>query len=169
MAGGAACYLLFFLYSFVIQDDYIRQWKLHQKILAAVVDLSPDVTPDTVFMLERPPIRPLLVSGQRSPSISNRSHGLEVSLHQLFEHGHGPEILEVSSDEWKSGLRERKPGPIIVMTEKSPGVVERIDTPLSVGGRQVNRTRDGSAPRRDSAWTVFARSPLTPFVLPDLR
>lgn len=189
-AGGLAWCLLLVLYSFVIQRDYVEQWQLHQKVLGAMAALSPDATPDMLFVVERPPMVPFLKSGQRGPAIANQSHGLQFSFRRLFGHGAAPEIFEVFGDTWMTKLRRSGDGklywtardftggwgrdtatpigPIIAFTEDREGNVHRVDDPVVIGGVPINRARDPNASAENSMWQREPRSPLARFVFPNL-
>jgi len=186
---GIASYGLFVVYAFMIQGDYIGQWKLDQNLLAGMIAATPDATPDTLLILQQKPIVPFLVSGKRGPAIGNQSHALQYSYRRLFGHGKAPEIFEVFGEDWKHYLqigadgalrwtamnfkggwaRDTKApiGPIILLLERPGGSIERVDAPIVFDGKQVNRTLPAARPG-DSSWNRLARSPLVKFVLPDL-
>jgi hypothetical protein len=123
------------------------------------------------------------------PAIGTQLHALQYSYRRLFGHGKAPEIFEVFGEDWKHYLqigvdgaphwtagnfkggwaRDTKApvGPIILLVERPSGAIERVDAPLIVDGKQVNRALPAAHPS-DSNWNRFARSPLVKLVLPDL-
>lgn len=177
------------IYSFVIQDDYAREWAHDRALLAQVVALSPDVTPDTLIVLHRSWVwEPPFLKTRRLPAMNSQPHGVEISLRHLFEHRHGPMIFLVYSDAWKTHLGLQpdgrvhwtKPsfdsssprdltvpvGPIITLVEEPSGCVRRTEDPVYVGDRQIVLVRDRQPEGKpvESNWAKFAVSPLAPAV-----
>jgi hypothetical protein len=187
-ATGIAAFVLFVVYSFVIQGDYVRQWDLDKKLLAGIVAATPDATADTLVILQEKPIVPFLVSGKHGPAISNQSHALQFSLRRLFGHGDAPEIFEVFGDPWRNYLHigtdgvlrwtqrdfqggwardtNAPVGPLILLVEQPGGLIARMNQPLMIDGKQVNQTLNRVGPPAESNWDRLARSPLTELVLP---
>jgi hypothetical protein len=185
-AGLTFCTL--FLYSFVIQRDYITEWRHHRQMLTQVIQLTPDVQKGGVIVIGRKWIGQLTFpTGPRRPSIGFQPHGLQVSMERLFENGHGPPIMVVFTPDWKRFLRVGDDGKLywsqnsfpgggvtdiapplsqlIVLNERDDGNLERPQETLFVDGRQVIAIPPPGAV--ESNWVHFPRSRLLPLVLPD--
>jgi len=181
-----AFFFLLLRFSFVVQDDYAKAWSDHKSLLLQIVLLSPDVSVDSLLLIERlPPV------GGRPASIGAQPHGLQISFTRLFERDHGPAAQVVYGDRWKSYLEIRSDGklywkqrefygahhldvtrplgPIIHLVEHKPLCVSRVETPLYIDGRQVIKQRPPEEPgkRAKNNWAEFERSPLVEWVLPD--
>jgi hypothetical protein len=177
-----------FLYSFVIQRDYVKAWSDQRTFLTQAMLLSPDVQRDTLFVVKtRWILEPLFPGADRRPSIGFSRHGLQVSMKALFGWNAAPGIFFVYTDDWSNYLKLRPdgklywtrtsfpggwersltepviPGRIIVMTEDEGGSLSRGDRPLWVGGKQIVQIAAG---RRESNWPGFRRSSLLKEVVP---
>jgi MFS family permease len=187
-AGAAAFCLLLLLYSFVIQEDYRREWRHMRQLLTGIMQLTPDAGADTLLVIRRPWFdeTPLFPTRARRPSINFQPQGLQVGFSRIFEDYPGPEVFVVYGDQWRSHLGLHADGKlywtdpdfggsqpdmsapverIILLVEQPDGTLKRVDAPFSVEGRQLIQAR---APGTDwpSKWSGLRRSGLWPVVFP---
>ena len=180
---------ILFLYSFVVQRDYIKAWTDQRRFLTQAMLLSPDVQPDSYFIVKtRWILEPLFPGADRRPSIGFSRHGLQVSMQALFGWNSSPRIFFVYSDDWSNYLALRAdgklywtqasfpggwersltapvaPGRIITMTEDESGSLRRVNEPLWAGGKQIVQMAAG---RTESNWPAFRKSALLREVVPD--
>jgi hypothetical protein len=180
-----------FLYSFVVQRDYVTDWAHQRNFLTQLMMLSPDVHADTLFIVKVPWLTESLLPGStRRPSIGYQAHGLQVSLRQIFGFD-APQIFVVYSDEWRKYLQLKAgklywtqtvfpggwgrsttepitPGHVIVMEEYQNGDIRRLDAPILVGTVPTQITQAPQPLERmpESNWTSFSASPLLDKVIP---
>ena len=187
-AAAAAFCLLLLLYSFVIQEDYRREWLHMSQLFTQIMQLTPDAGADTLLVIRRPWFdeTPLFLSGARRPSINFQIQGLQTGFSRIFEDYRGPEVFVVYGDQWRSHLGLHADGKlywtdpdfggsqpnmaapvehIILLVEQPDGTLKRVDAPFSVEGRQLIRAR---TPGTDgpSKWSGLRRSGLWPVVFP---
>ena len=186
-AGAAAFFVFLLLYSFVIQEDYRREWRHMGQMFTEIMDLTPDAGADTLLVIRRTWFEaPLFPTGARAPSINFEVHGLALGFSRLFEDYHGPEVFVVYNDEWRSHLGVRLDGKmrwtepdfggsqpdmaapverIILLVEQPDGNLKRVDDPFSVEGRQLIQARPPGT-GSPSRWSVLRRTRLWPVVFP---
>jgi hypothetical protein len=187
-AGAAAFCLLILLYSFVIQEDYRREWRHMGQLYPEIMQLTPDAGTDTLLVIRRRWLEDITLfpAGARRPSINFQVHGLQLGFSRLFEDYHGPNVFVVYGDQWRSHLGLHADGKlywtdpdfggsqpdvatpverIILLVEQPDGTLKREDAPFSVEGRQLIQAR---APGTDwpSKWSGLRRSRLWPVVFP---
>jgi hypothetical protein len=181
-----------FSYAFVVQSDYVTAWDHEKSFLTQAIMLSPDVYPDTLFVVEGTSLgEPLFPDPglARRPSIGFQRHGLEVSMQSLFGHD-APTAFFCYSPEWKHYLQFRPdgklhwtqarfdggwsrnpdepitPGHIIVLEERLDGIVLRKSVALKVDDRSVEETLDlPSVMKLESSWPKMPASPILPQVV----
>jgi hypothetical protein len=186
-AGAAAFFVFLLLYSFVIQEDYRREWRHMNQLFTEIMELTPDAGADTLLVIHRPWFDgPLFPTGPRMPSINFQVHGLALGFSRLFEDYHGPEVFVVYNDEWRSHLGVRLDGKmrwtepdfggsqpdmaapverIILLVEQPDGNLKRVDAPFSVEGRQLIQAR-APGTGSPSRWSALRRTRLWPVVFP---
>ncbi len=171
------------LYSFVIQDDYAKEWAHDRSVLEQIRTLTPDATPDTLLILHRQWAgEPPFLKTPRMPSINSQPHGVEISLRQLYDNKKGPWIFIVYSDQWKNFLAPQADGKlhwtkadvesssardlatpvehVITLVEERNGQLHRDNIPIEIAGHQITLI----ATQQPSNWKAFAASPLAPKV-----
>jgi hypothetical protein len=184
---------LLFLYAFVVQRDYVADWKYQREFLAQAMLLSPDIHGDSQFVVRTDWImEPLFPGSLRRRSIGFSRHGLQISFRALFGDTTGPRMFFVYSDEWTKYLAlhaDHKlywtqtsfpggweisttepivPGHVIVMNEDSHGIVTRGDAPVWIGGEQIVQLPHPAAENySESKWPFLPRSPLLRQIVPD--
>lgn len=186
-AGAAAFFVFLLLYSFVIQDDYRREWSHMRQLLAGMMVLSPDAGPETLLVIQRPWYdAPLFPSGPRRPSINFQPHGMRLAFSRLFLDYPGPKVFVVFNDQWRTHLGSHADGKlywdspdfgnsqpeiwapverIVLLVETPGGDLKRVDAPFAVEGRQLIHERP-PAPGPPSKWLALRRSRLFPVVFP---
>lgn len=191
--NSAICALLLsvFLYSFVIQKDYAKEWQHQRSVLAQLIMLTPDVTNDTLLVVQESwHDTSLFPSKNRAPSINSQLHGLEASTAVLFGKGGGPRAFFVYSDDWSHYIKarggrdlywtqERFNGGwgrdtgvsfgrrVITLVERADGTLYRTNTPIFVDGRQINQIGISKNEQRlQSGWTGFEQSRLVAQAVP---
>jgi hypothetical protein len=187
--GAVLCAL--FLYSMVVQDDYVEEWRRQREFLTQLVMLSPDVTWASYVIVRVPWIsETLLPWNGRRRSIGYQPHGLQVSTGSLFL-DQAPQIFVVYSDDWQKYMRFEggklywtsstfpggwgrntkegiTPGEIIVFEERTNGTLVRSDVPITVPDCPipVNRIFKVSGAKPESDWVSFGASGLLHKVVP---
>jgi hypothetical protein len=187
-AGAAAFCLLILLYSFVIQEDYRREWRHMGQLYPEIMQLTPDARTDTLLVIRRQWLEDttLFPAGARRPSINFQVHGLQLGFSRLFEDYPGPKVFVVFSDQWRSRLGLHADGKlywtdpevagsqpdmaapverIILLVEQPDGTLKREDAPFSVEGRQLIQAL-APGTERPSTWSGLRRSRLWPVVFP---
>ena len=184
-AGATAFFVFLLLYSFVIQEDYRREWRHMGQMFTEIMELTPDAGADTLLVIRRTWFEaPLFPTGARAPSINFEVHGLTLGFSRLYEDFPGPKVFVVYNDEWRSHLGLHADGKlywtasdfggsqpdmaapverIILLVERPDGNLQRVDTPFSVEGRQLTQARAAGADS-PSKWSALRRSRLWPVV-----
>jgi hypothetical protein len=176
-----------FIYSFIIQNDYTNEWAHQRSVLAQILALTPDVTKDTLLVVQHPFVQETLFpSRRRSPSINTQPHGMNWSTSLLF--AGAPQALFVYSADWKNYIslkadgrlyftQENFPGGwgrdtktsfgrrVISLAEREDGELLRDNSAVMVGGRQINPAL-ANASGGMSNWSRFAPSPFLAQVVP---
>jgi hypothetical protein len=167
-----------FLYSFVIQDDYVKDWQQQREDCRQMIALTPDVQRDSVIVLK------LAVGGDgfflNGPR--RRGNGLEKTLYErmfgsIFAPNQPwPQLFVVYSDQWVNYLKQSPDGYMdwtqksfhgrwypavgrflperfIVLEEKEPGWVIRKVQPIFVNGVQIVQIPPLKAPS-SSLWAT---------------
>ena len=184
---------ILFLYSFVVQRDFVEEWMHQRRFLTQAILLTPDVRAGSYYIVQTDWLmEPLFPHGARRPSIGFSRHGLQVSMQALFGWDIAPKVFFVYSDQWSRYLALRpdqklywtqssfpggwerdtnepiSPGSIITMTEDHRGVLTRTDAPLFIGGRQiVQLPQPAAGGKPESNWPYLRRSPLLQNIVPD--
>jgi hypothetical protein len=183
---------MLFCYSFVVQRDYTNAWKEQQSFLAQLIMLSPDVEPDSLFIVRGDWIEePLFPKNSRRPSIGSQKHGLQVSVRSMFGWDTSPQILYVYTDDWKNYLSLKKgklywkqasfpggwgvstsepitPGHIILLAERRNGTLARLDTQVQLENTPIIQIAPPVQGRPESKWAAMAASSLFPKVVPEV-
>jgi hypothetical protein len=181
-----------FLYSFVVQDDYVKNWLDQKNLVTQVVMLTPDVDPDSTFIIEMDPLIPdaLLPGKVRQPAMGDQHHGLEWII-DIFLGWRAPNRTVVAhSDDWKRYLKIGKDGKVYWTHASFPGAwghptdqpmtsgkiiyikktsttgYQRMSDPLMVGGKQIIQIL-GPPPYTGSRWPSLVNSRLFPMIVPE--
>jgi hypothetical protein len=182
-----------FLYSFVLQQDYIQEWEEQRSDVAQLIKLTPDVERDSVLILElHVPGIPFFTSGRRRRAIGLEKTLFEYEFPHIFSAGEAwPRVFVVYSDDWVHNLKldadglmswkkpvfegrwyaasgdyRYRPGRFIVLEEVEPGWLVRHSEPIVVDGQQVVQ----QAPleiSRPPLWTSLRQTALSRSFLPD--
>lgn len=179
-----------FLYSFVVQQDYVKDWMDQRNFITQMITLSPDVDPDTLFIVRSTWVNEhLFPNAQRKLSIGSQKHGIEVSIRSMFGWDTAPKILFVYTDDWKTHLAMGSgkllwtdknfpggwspttsdpvtPGHIILLEEHPNGLLSRLDTPVLVANVQVVKMPPLLDGKPQSQWEDMSPSPLFQMVVP---
>jgi hypothetical protein len=191
-AGTAAFLGMLFLYSFVIQDDYVKDWEQQRENARQLISLTPDAQPDSVIIMK------LSVGGDgffmQGPR--RRGNGLEKTLYeQMFtsvftRDRPWPHLFIVYSDAWVNYLKRApdgfldwtqtsfngrwyhangryRPGRFIVLEEREPGWVIRKAQPIFVEGVQIVQIPSLERPQ-SSLWATVTPTRLERQFLPDM-
>ena len=148
-----------FVYSFVVQDDYVRAWDYEKTFLSQVVLLTPDLEPDGLIVVRTGAgTLPGFGPQDRTASIGWQPFGTLVSLKCLGDWSSPPEIILVGSDAWKDRLAfgpdgrlhwtQRDsgstaefvvPGRVVVLNERADGLLTRSEETVTVDGKPITR------------------------------
>jgi hypothetical protein len=151
-----------FVYSFVVQDDYVRAWDYEKNLFSQIVLLTPDLKPNGLIVVRTgDDALPGFGPKERIASIGWQRFGELVSLKCVGDWVSSPEIIFVGSDDWKNNLAfgpdgklhwtQRAsgsmadsvvPGGVIVLDERADGLLTRSDEAVSVNGKVITRSRD---------------------------
>jgi len=182
-----------FLYSFVVQDDYAKDWTKQREEAQQVISLTPDVQPDTLIVLKLkvPDVSSLRFGGSRRPSIGLEKYLYERMFQRLFGGDHPwPELMVVYSDDWTNYLkrdpdglmnwkqpifpgrwnpvsRRFLPGRLIVIQEAESGRLIRKPDSILVDGTQIVQKRAADN-YQVPLWDFTVQNGLNRWFLPDL-
>ncbi|GEM_PF-2404081 len=160
--GTVAALTVLFLYTFVVQNDYVREWDDERSDIAQIILLTPDIEPDSIIIMKHH-FYPVSL---RNGGFRRRAIGFEKTLYEpYFEHLFGvspaPKMFYCYSDAWPKFLKldpdgyfswtadkfdgrwfpypggRRRPGRFIVMDEVEPGHIVRHTEPTYVDGQQI--------------------------------
>jgi hypothetical protein len=189
--GVSAFLMMLFLYSSVLQSDYVVDWEQQRDQARQVISLSPDVQRDSVILLKlKVGSDAFFTKGER-----RRANGLEKTLYeQVFPsifapNQQWPRLFIVYSDDWSSYLRQApdgfmdwtqksftgrwypaagrfRPGRLIVLEEKEPGWLIRKFAPIFVDGVQLVQFPPPVI-RQPSLWASAVPNPFLRQFLPD--
>jgi hypothetical protein len=182
-----------FLYSFVIQDDYVKSWTAQREQALQMIQLTPDAERDSVIVLKLP------VSGDYQ-NLSTAEHevraiGREMTVYETsFNYTYAlnqpwPKLFVVYSDDWREYLKRDtdglmswtkpqffgrwspaegrfRPGRFIVLEETESGRLIRRAEPILADGVQIVQAPP-STPDQTPVWAHITPSPLISAFLPD--
>ncbi len=151
-----------FLYSFVIQQDYVNDWAEQREQARQIASLTPDIEPDSAIILKlNPPPSMSTVFGKGGRGIGVEKYMFEQEFGWLCAAGRTwPKLLIVYSDQWSKHLKRDsdglmswteptfdgrwdpatgrfRPGRFIVLEEKTAAVIVRNSQPIIVDGEQI--------------------------------
>jgi hypothetical protein len=159
-----------FVYSFIVQYDYIHAWEYQKSFLSQLVVLTPDLQQDgLVAVLTGANPQPGFGPENRPGSIGWQRFGLQVSLKCLgrwcwkcSENLSSPEIIFFESDDWSKTFQIRPdgrlylkqnvagsvtesfvPGRVILVNERADGLLSRMDEMVTVDGTPILQVKDG--------------------------
>lgn len=184
-AFAISCLSILFIYSFVIQDDYIRAWEYTRNFLSQAVVLTPDLRDNTLIIVHtgahpQPGFGPVT----RAASVASSRHGVQVSLQCLSGLWYtAPRIYFVDTDEWKRSLafgRDGKlhwtqkqipggtwggtddpvAGRIILLREHEDGSLSRLQDAVAVDGSQIIQLPPSRLNTFHSEWSTINASGL---------
>lgn len=99
-----------FVYSFIVQYDYIRAWEYQKSFLSQLVVLTPDLQPDSLIVVRTGPNpQPGFGPENRPGSIGWQRFGLQVSL-KCLGNWSSPEIVFFESEDWSKYFTVRQDG-----------------------------------------------------------
>jgi hypothetical protein len=190
-SGVSAFLTVLFLYSFVVQDDYVKDWTEQRERAQQVIALTPDAERDSIIVLKLP----VTYHKFLSKDVLRRSIGSESFIYEsIFPALYSriqpwPRLFVVHSDEWTQYLRQDadgfmiwsqpqfpgrwnvsdgrfRPGRFIVLEEIDSGRLIRRSEPILVNGVQILQAPPA---RREKAplWATATPSPLLSAFLPD--
>ncbi|MBZ5600669.1 MAG: hypothetical protein LAO79_00005 [Acidobacteriia bacterium] len=179
----AAALTVLFLYAFVIQNDYIEDWRDQRADIAQTIALTPDATPGSLIILQlRRPQERFFQSGRRRRGIGFEKTVFEWHFpHICADIANCPQLFAVYSPAWSHYLRQDsdgwmswtqplfdgrfyqvsgrfRPGRFIVLEETSPGHLRRSTEPIYAGGAQIVQLPE---PREKSFWRSIPSTPFT--------
>ena len=158
IARGLAifCLSVLFVYSFIVQYDYIRAWDYQKSFLSQLVVLTPDLQLDGMIAVRTVPYQqPGFAPEVRVGSIGWQRFGIQVSL-KCLGNWSSPEIVFFDSDDWSKNLQLRSdgrlywkqnvaasvtesfaPGRVILVNERSDGLLSRVDEMVTLDGAPI--------------------------------
>jgi hypothetical protein len=175
-----------FLYAFVLQQDYMKDWAMQRETARQFMALTPDVHEDSILVLRFPSVDPGL-AGQ--PAIGADQDGYDEVIQHIFARSQQlPRLFIVVSDDWPKYLKQTsdgfmtwkqpyfpgrwynstgryRPGRFIVLDEQRRGHMVRKSDPILVDGVQIVQQAPATAPL-STLWTSFQRTPLFAKLLP---
>lgn len=180
-----------FLYSFVIQDDYVRDWARQRGYAAQVISATPDVQSDSVIVLQLNPgdLR-FFMRGRHRLGIGAERHFYEQLFTYLYRRDQMlPRLFIVYSNDWVKYLKQDPDGFIsftqpvfpgrwfpateryrrgrfIMFDEIEPGWIVRRTDPILVNTVPVGQEAATPGPG-GPLWGRLAPSRLMPKFLPD--
>jgi hypothetical protein len=180
--GVAGFLTVLFLYSFVIQQDYVDDWAEQREYARQMVSLTPDIEPDSAIIFK------LKVPGDTSAVFDRTARGMgdekymyEQEFGWMCATGHAwPQILVVYSDDWVHHLKRDadgfmvwteptfdgrwapasgrfRPGRFVVLEEKEPGVIVRRSQQITADGQQIVQLPPSEA-RKASLWASMSQN-----------
>ena len=150
-----------FVYSFIVQYDYIHAWEYERNFLSQLVMLAPDLQQDGLIVV-RTGLNPQPGSGpeDRPGSVGWQRFGVQVSL-KCLGNWNSPEIVFLDSDDWSKNLQLRPdrrlywkqnvagsvtasfvPGRVILVYERADGLLTRADEMVTVDGAPILQMKE---------------------------
>jgi hypothetical protein len=190
--GAGAFLLMLFLYSFVLQQDYVADWREQGLEAAQVMTLTPDVQRDSIIVLRQQfPGLPFFTSGRRRRAIGFEKTLYEWEFPDLYATGQPwPHLFIVYSDAWPHYLKQDpnglmhftsptfdgrwypatgdyryRPGRFIVLEEAEPGWIVRHNDPIFADGQQIVQQQTAGPPEVP-LWTSMRVTALSEDFLP---
>jgi hypothetical protein len=190
--SGVSVFLtVLFLYSFVVQDDYVNDWTEQRERAQQVVALTPDAERDSIIVLKLP----VMYHRFFSEHVLRRSIGSEAFIYEsafatfYARNQPWPKLFVVHSDEWIQYLKQDsdgfmvwrqpqfpgrwnaaegrfRPGRFIVLEEIDPGRLIRRSEPILVNGVQILQAPP-TTEKKVPLWANLTPSPLLGAFLPD--
>ena len=168
--GTSLVFLAMFLYSFVLQQDYIADWQEQRTEAAQMMSLTPDVERDSLIVLElHVPGAPFFTNGPRRRAIGIEKTLYEYQFGRIFASGSSwPRLFIVYSDAWPRFLKvdadglmswtaptfhgrwypatgdvRCRPGRFVFLEEMEPGWIVRHSAAIFADGRQIIQPAPG--------------------------
>jgi hypothetical protein len=169
-----------FLYAFVLQNDYAKDWAMQRETARQFMALTPDVHEDSILVLRFPGIDPGL-AGQ--PAIGADQDGYDEVIQHIYDRSQKlPRLFIVVSDDWPKYLKQTpdgfmtwkapffpgrwypstgryRPGRFVVLDEQGRGHMVRKSDPILVDGVDIVQHAPPVAPT-SPLWTAWQRTPL---------
>jgi len=190
-SGVTAFLTVLFLYSFVIQDDYVNDWTEQRERAQQVIALTPDAERDSIIVLKLP----VMYHRFLSQDVLRRSIGSEAWIYEcvfptLYARDQPwPRLFVVHSDEWTQYLKQEadgfmvwrqpqfpgrwnvsegrfRPGRFIVLEGIDPGRLIRRSEPILVNGVQILQAPPATR-EKAPLWANVTPSLLLSAFLPD--
>ena len=190
-SGVTAFLTVLFLYSFVVQDDYVNDWTEQRERAHQVIALTPDAKRDSIIVLQ-------LLRGDhelfsrdfRRRAIGRETYLYETSFSSLYGRGQPwPTLFVVHTGEWLQYLQQDAdgfvvwnppqvpgrwngsegrflPGRFIVLEEIDPGRLIRRSEPILVNGVQILQVPP-STREKAPLWAAVTPNSLLSAFLPD--
>jgi hypothetical protein len=186
VSAAAAVFLgILFLYSFVLQNDYVADWAGQRRLIRDMVALTPDLKRDSAILLR------LTLAYDSSPvwgrrrGIGNERFIYEQEFGWLCARGgRWPSLFIVYSDAWLQHLKldadgllawteptfdgrwlpvtgRFRPGRLIVIDGRQPEHVFRRSEPVQVGGVQIVQPAPDSNPSGATLWSLVPSNDLS--------
>jgi hypothetical protein len=176
-----------FVYCFVLQKDYVKDWEMQGETARQFMALTPDVHEDSILVLRFPSIEPSL-AGQAAIGVDQ--DGYDEVIHHIFQRSRKlPRLFIVVSEDWPKYLKQRAdgymvwkelyfpgrwypstgeylPGRFIVLDEQNRGHMVRKNDPILVGGVDIVQKRPDALPTSPPLWTTLDPTPLYAKLLP---
>jgi hypothetical protein len=175
-----------FLYAFVLQEDYVKDWAMQRETAKQFMALTPDVHEDSILVLRFPVVDP---GREGQPAIGDDQDGYDEVIQHIFVRTQKlPRLFIVVSDDWPKYLKATpdgfmtwkepffpgrwypstgryRPGRFIVLNEQQRGHMVRKSDPILVDGVDIVQKAPEAAPPVPM-WTSFQRTPLFAKLLP---
>jgi len=188
IAGLGAFLAVLVMVQIAIQHDYIKAWDDHRELIAGIIELTPDVEPETTVVVSLlPRAHRLFENGPRPRAIGDEKEMFQRVLYFLHRHGEPvPNLYFSYNDRWRQHLALREdgklhwkaafvpdlvafehppltPGKVIRIRELESGRYVRDDEPILAGETPLTQPPRETA---ESAWDGFRRSALFDAVFP---
>jgi hypothetical protein len=185
----AAFFAVCFLYSFVLERDYVDDWQEQRRDASRILALTPDAHADSILILRVPFAPP---GFQRLPAIGIDKAGFDEIFLFLYRGAPRPKLFIVVSDEWRGYLKKQadgsmawtaplfpgrwypargsyRPGRFIVLEKKPSGEIVRKSDSIVIEGVQIvapvadarAHAAGAQTPRLATVGGVEVRAPFT--------
>jgi hypothetical protein len=179
-SATSALLAVLFLYCFVLQQDYVKDWAMQGETARQFMALTPDVHEDSILVLRFPGVDPGL-AGQ--PAIGADQDGYDEIVQHIYNRSQQlPKLFIVVSGDWPKYLKRTddgfltwkepffpgrwypstgkyRPGRFIVLDEQPRGHLVRNDDPILVDGVDIVQKATDARPAAP-LWTSLQTTPL---------
>lgn len=189
-AGISGFLTILFLYSFVLQNDYVEDWADQREQARQMLALTPDVDLDSAIIMKlRKPEAPGVFGHRRGIGLGRFMY--EQQFGWMCAPGRPwPRLFFVQSDQWQKHLKQDadgfmawtepifggrwgpatgrfRPGRFIVLEEQDPGFIVRSSQPISVNGVQIVQLPPAGN-QKAPLWTLISRNYLAQKLFPGI-